>query len=617
LAKKIPVNAILDEIRDNLTGVLCRDHLTTRQDIQNIMQQYNLNLVQKHSEDATSINCWVKDLQDKDYNCILCYKPQGIEKYGLPDSDFLLGLQTEFQRGSLVNYGEKLICIDSTHSTTGYDFLLVTVLIKDEFGEGVPVAWLITNREDICSLDPFFSSLNERIGNIVVTDFMSDDADAFYNAWTRNFPAPRRRLLCAWHVDKALSKNIFKHISDVGEQAHVYKIVKTLQIETNEVVFKTKLLEFCSLAEESYPKFYDYFKNEFLKRERLWAYCFRESTAANTNMALESFHRVLKSVYFNRKRNRRVDNLLSELLKIARDKAFEAWAKFEKGKRTNKIRDIDQRHKMSLQIDKTQIEHISELEWRCPSQSVDGKYYFIVKGDECTQCRMKCSYCSVCIHVYSCSCPDYMIRSVPCKHVHATHMLTDTDIDVLHNDRKDFQELSSRKRSYFQRQIGDHDLLDSGIATKKRDARKVMETITRKLESTNDSAIVNAVHGHLKNALSVLNGMLEDVGTLELRENIPVNKHFEKQTRFFSTKRKPKQKPKVLEKPTAEDKEGIFQILEGHTANLCGICLEEDDRTNSNAVNWIACSRCGLWCHCSCIKNHTECSDFICIACQK
>ena len=45
LAKEIPVNAIPDEIRDNLTGLLCRDHLTTRQDIHNIMQQYNLNPV--------------------------------------------------------------------------------------------------------------------------------------------------------------------------------------------------------------------------------------------------------------------------------------------------------------------------------------------------------------------------------------------------------------------------------------------------------------------------------------------------------------------------------------------------------------------------------------------
>ena len=27
-------------------------------------------------------------------------------------------------------------------------------MIKDESGEGMPVAWLITNREDICFLDP-------------------------------------------------------------------------------------------------------------------------------------------------------------------------------------------------------------------------------------------------------------------------------------------------------------------------------------------------------------------------------------------------------------------------------------------------------------------------------
>ena len=51
VAKEIPVDAIPDESRDNLTVVLCRDHLTARQDIHNIMQQYNVNLVQKHSED--------------------------------------------------------------------------------------------------------------------------------------------------------------------------------------------------------------------------------------------------------------------------------------------------------------------------------------------------------------------------------------------------------------------------------------------------------------------------------------------------------------------------------------------------------------------------------------
>ena len=417
--------------------------------------------------------------------------------------------------------------------------------------------------------------------------------------------------------NKALRKNIFKYIRDVEEQAFVYKIVKTLQIETDEIVFKAKLLEFCSLAEETYPKFFEYFKNEFLKREKLWAYCYRESTAANTNMALESFHRVLKSVYFNRKRNKRVDNLLSELLKIARDKAFEAWAKFEKGKRTNKIKDIDQRHKFSQQIDKSTIVQVSESEWHCPSQSIERKHYSIVRGDECTKCMMKCSYCSVCIHVYSCSCPDYMIHSVPCKHVHAVHVLRNTEPEADFDTIPDFEEVANLKRSYFQRQITDPSLTDNSIETKKASARTLMGTIARKLDCTNDREIVNAVHGHLKNALSVFSGMVEEAQALELKESFPGNKNFEKQERFYSTKKKPTRKPKTLNKPTDGDKEEIFEMLGRHTATLCGICLEEDDNTNSNAVGWVACSGCGLWVHCACIENYNESNDFKCIPCTK
>eukprot|EP00795_Rhopilema_esculentum_P003540 gene3540-2026_t len=82
------------------------------------MHQFNINLAQKHSSDFTSVHCWVRELQD-DYNCILCYKPQGEAKYGLPTNDFLLGIQTEFQKDTKCKYASKLVCIDSTHSTTG------------------------------------------------------------------------------------------------------------------------------------------------------------------------------------------------------------------------------------------------------------------------------------------------------------------------------------------------------------------------------------------------------------------------------------------------------------------------------------------------------------------
>jgi hypothetical protein len=61
-------------------------------------------------------------------------------------------------------------------------------------------------------------------------------------------------------------------------------------------------------------------------------------------MYVESFHNVLKSAYMERKANRRIDNMLNILLKIARDKAFERLIKVEKKTRSKKMTDINNRH---------------------------------------------------------------------------------------------------------------------------------------------------------------------------------------------------------------------------------------------------------------------------------
>ena len=45
--------------------------------------------------------------------------------------------------------------MDNTHSTNIYDFMLVTVLIIDEYGEGAPVAWALSNRFDTALITNF------------------------------------------------------------------------------------------------------------------------------------------------------------------------------------------------------------------------------------------------------------------------------------------------------------------------------------------------------------------------------------------------------------------------------------------------------------------------------
>ena len=72
------------------------------------------------------------------------------------NNDFMLVIQTQLQAKIIKKYSYgTVICIDSTHGTNGYDFTLITIVVIDVFGEGFPVAWCISNREDKLALMNF------------------------------------------------------------------------------------------------------------------------------------------------------------------------------------------------------------------------------------------------------------------------------------------------------------------------------------------------------------------------------------------------------------------------------------------------------------------------------
>ena len=52
-----------------------------------------------------------------------------------------------------------------------YDFNLITVLVVDEFGEGIPTAWAITNREDVTLLVEFLRAIERNTGPISCFSF--------------------------------------------------------------------------------------------------------------------------------------------------------------------------------------------------------------------------------------------------------------------------------------------------------------------------------------------------------------------------------------------------------------------------------------------------------------
>ena len=72
-----------------------------------------------------------------------------------------------------------------------------TVLVVDEYGEGFPVAWYLSNRQDEFLLTNFFEAVRNRVGKCVPKVLVSDDAEQFYTAWIDVYLDQDQRNCCA------------------------------------------------------------------------------------------------------------------------------------------------------------------------------------------------------------------------------------------------------------------------------------------------------------------------------------------------------------------------------------------------------------------------------------
>ena len=245
LAQGVDVQYILDKIRDNLGEQFHRIHLLTRKDITNIERTYGLKGTQRHSDDATSVKIWVEEMKSSDSNPVILYKAQGEPQPdtcdNLCDKDFVLAIQTPLQADMMQKFStNRFICVGGTHGTNGYDFTLITVVVIDEYGEGFPAAWCISNREDQFLLMNFFSALKSRVGVVSPAWFMSDLAEQFYNAWIALFGSKPQKLVCTWHIDRAWRENL-KQLKDSELEATVYHNLRVLLEETDAEKFEVLL----------------------------------------------------------------------------------------------------------------------------------------------------------------------------------------------------------------------------------------------------------------------------------------------------------------------------------------------------------------------------------------
>lgn len=193
----------------------------------------------------------------------------------------------------------RVVCIDGTHGTNGYDFTLITVMVVDEYREGVPVAWCISNREDKLLLINFYKALKQKVGELTPVWFMSDLAEQFYTAWVSIFNKRPRKLLCIWHLDRAWRENL-KQVKDSALEGAVYHNLRVLLEETDKQKFEMLLDKTITELSNSSntADFAKYFVIHYAPNKEQWAACYRTDAFVNTNIVCHKVHTVSQiSIY--------------------------------------------------------------------------------------------------------------------------------------------------------------------------------------------------------------------------------------------------------------------------------------------------------------------------------
>ena len=103
-------------------------------------------------------------------------------------------------------------------------------------------------------------------------------------------------------------------------------------------------------------------------------------------------------------------------------KAFERLNKIERGKSTHRICEMNKHHQAALSLLEKTTEVIAvEERWMVQCESKDGMYSVTRRLESCS-CKMSCSTCNICVHMYRYSCMDWSIHCTICKHIHLVYM---------------------------------------------------------------------------------------------------------------------------------------------------------------------------------------------------
>ena len=295
-----------------------------------------------------------------------------------------------------------------------YNFQLFSLVAQNSYGQAVPIAFLITSDGRMDTLKIFLNEF-KKIYPWVGT-FMTDNDDAEIGAIEAVYPESNH-LLCWWHILRNWRIRLLQP-QNISNDPNFKTKLFDLLMNSND--FEADFEQLLSIASPEFSKYLQTFL--YPKREK-WAHQFRKYIkmykSTNSNMLIESFHNILKTKFFNKKFNRRIDRLIYILMGPIQ-------AHYSRKERANKF-GMNGPTAIQLAVERESILARSISDHAIVFQSA-GIYHVESKS-------LPGSFYEVDTDVKSCTCDTFKINNF-CRHLFKCEENLDNDfeIDCLSND---------------------------------------------------------------------------------------------------------------------------------------------------------------------------------------
>ena len=339
---------------------LTRDLFISEQDIRNVAGRLAIETYKRDNNDAKSVRMWVQEHPE----LVFYYKESGLHVRGAITRDnipFTIGIQTSWQTDMMLKHGhKKAVSIDATFATNEnkvsahnilhtsmlrtrtavylretervplsvtLQFPLYTLMVFDDWLNGVPVAYIITSSSKQPDLEPWMKALANKLVTMqrdwMPNAFITDCAQAEIGALQCVWPGVKV-FLCLWHVRRAWLKQAVAKIKDHAIRAAVLKGLGRIMYDTKcppgDEMGPWAIRQMTALMDR-FPvvdSFWAYFNKQWADKTPMWVVGHRNLPYAgqDTNAAIESYHSNLKATLRaskGRAHGRRLDWVIYEL----------------------------------------------------------------------------------------------------------------------------------------------------------------------------------------------------------------------------------------------------------------------------------------------------------------